>query len=627
VQASNNTYADEIQAHGETDHRSRSPEQVAPGAPPASRGFLSSLAQSVGGGLSAIGSGIASGASAVINAPAKALDWAANKAWSGAKAIGPAIAIAGKTFSEKASGIMQNLMKDFGLSKEQAAGVCGNLGHESGGFKQMQEKNPLGGGRGGLGWAQWTGPRRVAYEQYCNDNKLDPSSDTANYGYLKHELQTTYKGTIAAVKQTNSTGEAMQAFEKHYEAAGVKNYASRQNYADAALKGFGTTPAGSSDQPTTSAQMAPGSPPPTTMQPGTGVSAGANDNAAGLPTGSVGSGQCVDLVKQATGLGHTSTWQQGAAVCGNPDLKPGTAIACFDSNGAYGNHTNGTSHAAIYLGPSTKYPGGIRVYDQWSGHGASERDIRPSGGTAVNNAAAYSVIKTEAAPTGVVATSLAGGASAATGSPPPMDGAEGGVGRSASPPSGNTPAQPTVDTNATAAAPVIPSQTNASIAVGPYQGNAPPPSSPAAASPPGGSVSAGPAQNILAPIRTATAEVRAASSRDQTPAASPAPAATQAPSALTAHPELLSNSKATVDLLTQLVSVSGDSHATLKDLHQTTQDAAKQAQQGLQDQQSNTGGTPTVLAPTINQVLGANNKDNPDDGLDVSKKREPRYAA
>jgi small-conductance mechanosensitive channel len=140
-------------------------------------------------------------------------------------------------------------------------------------------------------------------------------------------------------------------------------------------------------------------------------------------------------------------------------------------------------------------------------------------------------------------------------------------------------------------------------------------------------VSAGPAQNILAPIRTATAEVRAASSRDQTPAASPAPAATQAPSALTAHPELLSNSKATVDLLTQLVSVSGDSHATLKDLHQTTQDAAKQAQQGLQDQQSNTGGTPTVLAPTINQVLGANNKDNPDDGLDVSKKREPRYAA
>jgi len=112
-----------------------------------------------------------------------------------------------------------------------------------------------------------------------------------------------------------------------------------------------------------------------------------------LPKGSVGSGQCVALVQQAAGLGHTSTWQKGDAVLGNPNLKPGTPIACFDSDGKYGNHTNGTSHAAIYLGPSLTKPGGIRVYDQWAGHPASIRDIGLSG-SPVNNAKAFSVITT-----------------------------------------------------------------------------------------------------------------------------------------------------------------------------------------------------------------------------------------
>jgi len=62
------------------------------------------------------------------------------------------------SFSAKAPGIMKRLQEDFGFTKEQAAGILGNLGHESGGLKVMQERNPTGGGRGGYGWAQWTGP-------------------------------------------------------------------------------------------------------------------------------------------------------------------------------------------------------------------------------------------------------------------------------------------------------------------------------------------------------------------------------------------------------------------------------------------------------------------------------------
>ena len=45
-------------------------------------------------------------------------------------------------------------------------------------------------------------------------------------------------------------------------------------------------------------------------------------------------------------------------------IAPGTAIATFDADGRYGNHTDGRSHAAIYLGQDAS---GIQVLDQWVG--------------------------------------------------------------------------------------------------------------------------------------------------------------------------------------------------------------------------------------------------------------------
>ncbi len=65
----------------------------------------------------------------------------------------------------------------------------------------------------------------------------------------------------------------------------------------------------------------------------------------------VGTGQCVALVQAAdSGVGLTATWTQGSAVQGNTSLQPGTAIATFGPNGTYTNSTDGSSHAAIYLG-------------------------------------------------------------------------------------------------------------------------------------------------------------------------------------------------------------------------------------------------------------------------------------
>jgi len=79
---------------------------------------------------------------------------------------------------------------------------------------------------------------------------------------------------------------------------------------------------------------------------------------------SVGNGQCVAFAKAAAGMPQTRLWKRGVLVQGNFSIKPGTAIATFDSNGIYGNHTDGSSHVAIYLGQDVH---GIRVLDQWVG--------------------------------------------------------------------------------------------------------------------------------------------------------------------------------------------------------------------------------------------------------------------
>jgi hypothetical protein len=142
-----------------------------------------------------------------------------------------------ETFRAKAPGIMRLLIGDFGLTDVQAAGILGNLGHESNGLTTFQELNPRG-GRGGWGWGQWTGPRRLAFEAYCARNHLDPKSDKANYGWLFSELKGSEKRAIDALKGAHTLTEAVRAFERAYERAGVENYASRVTWAQRALDAF-----------------------------------------------------------------------------------------------------------------------------------------------------------------------------------------------------------------------------------------------------------------------------------------------------------------------------------------------------------------------------------------------------
>jgi hypothetical protein len=107
-----------------------------------------------------------------------------------------------------------------------------------------------------------------------------------------------------------------------------------------------------------------------------------------------GTGHCVALVREAAGAPITTQWRRGDPVQGS-NVAPGTAIATFDSNGRYGNHTDGRSHAAILLAQYDD--GSMLVLDQWVGQDAAQRVIkhRKGAGDAANDASRFYIVEME----------------------------------------------------------------------------------------------------------------------------------------------------------------------------------------------------------------------------------------
>lgn len=126
---------------------------------------------------------------------------------------------------------------DLHLTREQAAGVTGNLSHESGGFTQYHEA-----GKpwylGGVGDAQWTGSRRRDFEAWSRSHAEygPPQGFLAQSMFLKHELlagQGIRGPSLAAIRRSRSVNEAVAAWERHFEGAGVVAMGSRLRRANA----------------------------------------------------------------------------------------------------------------------------------------------------------------------------------------------------------------------------------------------------------------------------------------------------------------------------------------------------------------------------------------------------------
>lgn len=141
------------------------------------------------------------------------------------------------TFRSKSSGIVARLLGDFPMQAEDGFAITGNLGHECNGFTTLQEIKPtVKGSRGGFGWAQWTGPRRRAYEAYCTRNRLDPASDEANYAWLFLELKGSEAKALPPTLAAPALDAKVEAFERGFLRAGIKHYASRKQWAAIARK-------------------------------------------------------------------------------------------------------------------------------------------------------------------------------------------------------------------------------------------------------------------------------------------------------------------------------------------------------------------------------------------------------
>ncbi len=134
--------------------------------------------------------------------------------------------------------LKRDLMFDFGFTNNQAAGIVGNLHVESAGFKTLQEIQPMQyvngklvpskTARGGYGYAQWTGPRRRAFEAWANDKGYSTASYAANYGFLKHEMTNTgERRVVARVKATQTVDQATKVFMQTFLRPGIPHLSSR----------------------------------------------------------------------------------------------------------------------------------------------------------------------------------------------------------------------------------------------------------------------------------------------------------------------------------------------------------------------------------------------------------------
>ncbi|UXN74515.1 phage tail tip lysozyme [Devosia sp. A8/3-2] len=122
-------------------------------------------------------------------------------------------------FNEISSRLVSDTVRDLRLTPAQASGVVGSSAHETGGFQFMQELRPVvQGSQGGYGFAQWTGGRRDNFEKWAKERGLDINSYEANYGFMRHEIETVpfERRRFDEVRNATTPGEAAKVFTERW---------------------------------------------------------------------------------------------------------------------------------------------------------------------------------------------------------------------------------------------------------------------------------------------------------------------------------------------------------------------------------------------------------------------------
>jgi hypothetical protein len=148
--------------------------------------------------------------------------------------------------SDQGIEIMKGLMKK-GYTPEVAAGFVGNMQHESGDFKFVQEQGVTE-GKGGLGYAQWTAERRDDFEAFLKENNYEANSIDATVDFIHQELQGKEKSAYNKVKNLKDVEKISDILAKKYfrpqleEKGGKPQYDTRNKYSVSYLDVFQSIP-------------------------------------------------------------------------------------------------------------------------------------------------------------------------------------------------------------------------------------------------------------------------------------------------------------------------------------------------------------------------------------------------
>lgn len=119
-----------------------------------------------------------------------------------------------------------------GVSLPVAQGIVANMKAESNLQPGINEISPVvPGSRGGFGLNQWTGPRRVAYEQFAAARGAPLDDLQTQLDFTMYELQGPERAAYAALQGVQDPIEAARIYSEQFLRPGIPNMARRLGYA------------------------------------------------------------------------------------------------------------------------------------------------------------------------------------------------------------------------------------------------------------------------------------------------------------------------------------------------------------------------------------------------------------
>lgn len=123
----------------------------------------------------------------------------------------------GAAGAEGGAGAIREGLIARGLPEHVADGFIMNFQDESGLNPGINEVNPLvPGSRGGFGLAQWTGPRRVALEEFAAARGVDVSDPNVQLDFLMSELQGPESRAAQSIMAAPDAGSAAAAIARDF---------------------------------------------------------------------------------------------------------------------------------------------------------------------------------------------------------------------------------------------------------------------------------------------------------------------------------------------------------------------------------------------------------------------------